>query len=267
MVMRIHHLNCISTCALGAALMDGRGEGLRGRLACHCLLIEVGSQLVLVDTGFGLGDVARPHTRLAWPFRLLLRPQLRAEMTAARQIERLGLRRRDVRHIVVTHLDFDHAGGVLAGSWPEAVELAHPQTRVSVPEEAVALTLTPDTEQDSPASHRLVTLLRDAGLLDTFADGDEVAPGVRMRGAPGHRSGHSLVELGDEFMFLADTLHHAVHVQHPDWDTMFEDDVELSQRTRRGTIERVCDGPVLGASHIDGFGRITGGTAPAWQVL
>jgi glyoxylase-like metal-dependent hydrolase (beta-lactamase superfamily II) len=169
--------------------------------------------------------------------------------------------------IVLTHLDFDHAGGVLAGTWPGEVELAHPQTRVFAPEEAVALSLVPEAEHDSPASHRLITLLQDAGLLDTYADGDEVAPGVRMRGAPGHRSGHSMVELGGEFVFLADTLHHAVHVQHPDWDTMFEDDVELSQRTRRGTIERVCDGPVLGASHIDGFGRITGGAAPAWQAL
>ena len=33
-------------------------------------------------------------------------------MTAARQIERLGFRAADVRHIVLTHLDFDHAGGL-----------------------------------------------------------------------------------------------------------------------------------------------------------
>lgn len=92
--------------------MDGRTVGLRGRLACHCLLIEDRSQLVLVDTGFGLGDVAHPRTRLAWLFRLLLSPELRAEMTAVRQIQRLGFDPADVRHIVLTHLDFDHAGGI-----------------------------------------------------------------------------------------------------------------------------------------------------------
>ena len=33
-------------------------------------------------------------------------------MTALRQIERLGFDAADVRHIVLTHLDFDHAGGL-----------------------------------------------------------------------------------------------------------------------------------------------------------
>lgn len=112
--MRIHHLNCISTCPLGGRLMDGRTETIlrRGRLTCHCLLAETSAGLVLVDTGFGLRDVADPASRLSRFFLLLLRPEFRAQMTAFRQIERMGLDPRDVRHIVMTHLDFDHAGGM-----------------------------------------------------------------------------------------------------------------------------------------------------------
>jgi glyoxylase-like metal-dependent hydrolase (beta-lactamase superfamily II) len=98
--------------------MDGRSFGsLRGRLTCHCLLLEVGSELVLVDTGFGLRDVADPWSRLSKFFLALLRPELREEMTAIRQIERIGLNPRDVRHIVLTHLDFDHAGGLDDFPW------------------------------------------------------------------------------------------------------------------------------------------------------
>lgn len=39
--MRVHHLNCISTCPLGGHLMDGRTHGVleRGHLSCHCLLV------------------------------------------------------------------------------------------------------------------------------------------------------------------------------------------------------------------------------------
>jgi glyoxylase-like metal-dependent hydrolase (beta-lactamase superfamily II) len=110
--MRIHHLNCISSCPLGGKLMDGKSEALRGRLTCHCLLIELGSQLVLIDTGFGLQDIAHPRTRLSRFFLALLKPEFREEMTAYRQIQRMGFNPLDVRHIVLTHLDFDHAGGL-----------------------------------------------------------------------------------------------------------------------------------------------------------
>lgn len=112
--MRIHHLNCISACALGGHLMDGCTPSLfqRAPLCCHCLLVETSAGLVLVDTGYGLRDVHDPKGRLSRFFLWLMAPDLREEMTAVRQIRRLGLDPADVRHIVLTHLDFDHAGGL-----------------------------------------------------------------------------------------------------------------------------------------------------------
>jgi glyoxylase-like metal-dependent hydrolase (beta-lactamase superfamily II) len=112
--VRVHHLNCISTCPLGGRLMDGQTRGLvrRGELSCHCLLLESSAGLVLVDTGFGLRDVHDPKSRLSGFFLMLVSPDFREELTAIRQIARLRLDPRDVRHIVLTHLDFDHAGGL-----------------------------------------------------------------------------------------------------------------------------------------------------------
>jgi len=112
--MRVHHLNCISACALGGYLMDGRTPSLvkRAPLCCHCLLLETSAGLVLVDTGYGLRDVRDPKSRLSGFFLWLMDPDLREEMTAVRQIRRLGMDPADVRHIVLTHLDFDHAGGL-----------------------------------------------------------------------------------------------------------------------------------------------------------
>src|SRR5207253_11423315 len=82
--MRIHHLNCGTDCPLGGALFDGRSLGPLGQIVCHCLLIETDAHgLVLVDTGYGLRDVAHPHRRpdprITWPWRLMLNIRLREE--------------------------------------------------------------------------------------------------------------------------------------------------------------------------------------------
>lgn len=102
MTLRVHHLNC----------MSARMPGARHPLVAHCVLAEAADGLVLADTGLGLGDVHDPEMRLSKFFLGLLKPQLRADMTAARQIERLGYRTSDVRDIILTHLDFDQAGGL-----------------------------------------------------------------------------------------------------------------------------------------------------------
>lgn len=116
--MRVHHLNCGTHCPLGGALFDGASRGLLANIPTHCLLIETDAGLVLVDTGYGLQDVTRPHSRLPWLWPAILNTRLHERDTALRQVEALGFSARDVRHIVLTHLDFDHAGGV--EDFPEA---------------------------------------------------------------------------------------------------------------------------------------------------
>lgn len=111
MALRVHHLNCTTMCPPGGRFMDGRGQG-PAALVCHCLLLELDRGLVLVDTGFGLQDVLHPTPRLSPLFLQLLRPQLNEGQTALRQLERLGFHAEDVKDIVLTHLDFDHAGGL-----------------------------------------------------------------------------------------------------------------------------------------------------------
>jgi glyoxylase-like metal-dependent hydrolase (beta-lactamase superfamily II) len=81
-------------------------------MVCHCLLAEGPRGLILVDTGLGLEDVRAPELRLGASFVRGMQPRLDPEETAARQLERLGFRADDVRDIVVTHLDLDHAGGL-----------------------------------------------------------------------------------------------------------------------------------------------------------
>ncbi|MBI5093900.1 MAG: MBL fold metallo-hydrolase [Candidatus Hydrogenedentes bacterium] len=116
--MRVHHLNCATMCPYGASLIRG-GGGLfsRTRLVCHCVLVESSEGLILVDTGLGMDDISDPK-RLGTTFHAVARPRLNPEETALQQIIRLGFKREDVRHVVLTHLDVDHAGGL--ADFPEA---------------------------------------------------------------------------------------------------------------------------------------------------
>jgi len=108
----IHHLNCGSLCPPGGRFFGGAGGPLSSApMCCHCLLIEGDDRLVLVDTGLGVDDVNEPR-RLGPLFNITMRPRLEVAETALRQVVDLGYRPSDVRHIVPTHLDLDHAGGI-----------------------------------------------------------------------------------------------------------------------------------------------------------
>jgi glyoxylase-like metal-dependent hydrolase (beta-lactamase superfamily II) len=105
----IHHLNCGTMCPRAAPRL-GLVDRDPGHLVARCVLIADASGLILIDTGFGTRDVATP-ARLG-PARLLLAPRLTLAETALAQIRALGYDPGDVRHVLVTHLDLDHAGGL-----------------------------------------------------------------------------------------------------------------------------------------------------------
>jgi glyoxylase-like metal-dependent hydrolase (beta-lactamase superfamily II) len=111
--MRVHHLSCGTFCPPAKKLINGTG-GLMdsGHLTCHCLLVETSNGLVLVDTGLGTRDLEDPKGQIGATWITLMRPDNDPLLAAVRQIEALGFYADDVRHIVLTHLDFDHAGGL-----------------------------------------------------------------------------------------------------------------------------------------------------------
>ena len=103
----------------GTAVDAAPGYLRRADMVCHCLLLETEESLVLVDTGLGTADVNDPRSSLPRPFRMLTHPALDRQETALHQVRRLGYDPRDVGHIVLTHLDLDHAGGLPDFPWAQ----------------------------------------------------------------------------------------------------------------------------------------------------
>jgi glyoxylase-like metal-dependent hydrolase (beta-lactamase superfamily II) len=125
--MKIHHLNCSSLCPIGGRLVNRRPA----LLVCHCLLIETSSGLVLIDTGFGVADMRNSFKRLG-PVARLIGARLSEDEAAVNQVKALGFSPDDVRHIILTHMDLDHAGGL--SDFPKA------QIHVHRAEHAAAMT-------------------------------------------------------------------------------------------------------------------------------
>lgn len=219
--MRVHHLNCATLAPPVRRLINGTGGWLEpARLVCHCLLVETEAGLVLVDTGFGLADVADPRGRLGLQFLAMVRPRLDEQETAVRQIERLGFRREDVRHVVVTHLDVDHAGAL--SDFPAAT--------VHVYEEEYAAATAPATIIERSryrpiqwahgptwARHR-VRGERWRGFECVQALGEGVPPELLMVPLHGHTRGHCgvAVDTGDGWLLHAgDSYFHYGEVHAP----------------------------------------------------
>jgi glyoxylase-like metal-dependent hydrolase (beta-lactamase superfamily II) len=99
-------------CPRSQRLINGQGSWLgAAKLVCHVLLVETASGLVLVDTGLGSDDV-RNRQQMDRTFKALTAPTLELSETAIAQVRERGHDPADVRHIVLTHLDIDHGGGL-----------------------------------------------------------------------------------------------------------------------------------------------------------
>jgi glyoxylase-like metal-dependent hydrolase (beta-lactamase superfamily II) len=178
--MRVHHLNC-GTMKMPTAPM-----------VCHVLLIETDNGLVLVDSGFGTDDCADP--KRAGPSRHMVRAILSHDETVVHQIELFGFKRDDVRHIIITHLDMDHAGGL--SDFPAA--------RVHVTSaEALGAIRAPSRREK--IRYRSAQWAHGPNIVEHDPQGEkwrgfaaakelaEISPGIALVSLPGHTRGHACV--------------------------------------------------------------------------
>jgi len=211
------------------ALMGPAGMFADADICSNVVLVRGGGRTVLIDTAAGQLDSE-------WEG---------ATSNLEEALAAHGCALADVDTVVLTHLDFDHCGGA-----PD------------VPAERVFVTATAATwARALPADRAARRVLEAVGdRLQEAADGDEVAPGIRIVEAPGHRGGHACVEIGVDGtsrVFLADVIHHPSHVEHPEWDREFDTDPETGLATRRRWLGQLAGtGALCAASHIDGWGTI-----------
>jgi glyoxylase-like metal-dependent hydrolase (beta-lactamase superfamily II) len=162
-------------------------------LACRAMLVREPGRAVLCETGIGV----------------FFPPQLRdrygvveAEHRLLTSLAAAGLAHEDVEVVVLSHLHFDHAGGLLA-SWAagRAAELLFPRATFVVGAQAWARANDPHPRDRASFVPELNALLAGSGRLEIVSGNQSTTLGVdwRLHFSDGHTPGLMLVEVpGDD---------------------------------------------------------------------
>ncbi|WFU50397.1 MBL fold metallo-hydrolase [Sinorhizobium terangae] len=209
--------------------------------ALNAVVVRSGGQTILIDSGLG---EEYPDFPRAGQF--------------VHRLEAAGVDLASVTDVVLTHMHFDHVGGLLVDGVKERLR---PDLRVHVSAAETKFWESPDFSRTAmpPA---LADLARRASLqfldeyrnhLRTFAEESEVAPGVVVTRTGGHTPGHSVVRMksgGNRLMFAGDALF-PVSFDHPEWHNGFEHDPEEATRVRLRLMRELAEtGSSLVSTHI-----------------
>jgi glyoxylase-like metal-dependent hydrolase (beta-lactamase superfamily II) len=182
-------------------------------LACRCLLVEEPGRRVLVETG--IGAFFDPDLRARYG--VVEHRHVLLDALAAR-----GLRDADIDVVVLSHLHFDHAGGLLA-----AHDAAHPGLRLLFPnatfvvgEAAWDRAVHPHPRDRASFVPGLVEALAATGRVERVrgASSDVLGRGWTLHRSDGHTPGLVLPEMempDGPVVFAADLIPGAAWVHAP----------------------------------------------------
>jgi len=177
----------------------------RIELACRALLVEERGKRTLFETGIGAFFAPELRGR----YGVIEETHVLLESLAA-----LGLDERDIDQIVLSHLHFDHAGGLLAPYRDgKPLELCFSRAELVVGRRALERAERPHPRDQASFIPELPNLLRSSGRLRVVEDVNEAARAVgehfRFLETNGHTPGmlHAMVSgTSAELLFGADMV-------------------------------------------------------------
>ena len=157
----------------------------RGRLLCrlNLLLIDAGGKRIVVETGTGVRMTDKDRD---------IKGVDGGDPVAA--MRAVGEDPASVDYVIVSHLHYDHAGGMVdADGRP-----AFPNARYVVQRDDVEAARSDELRQQGVMEGEQVELVRAAGLLAEVSGEVELVPGVSVIRTGGHTRGSQAVLIGAE---------------------------------------------------------------------
>jgi len=209
--------------------------------ALNAVVVKTPKQTILIDSGLGeeYPDFPRAGHMI-------------------QRMEAAGVELGSVTDVVLTHMHFDHVGGLLAEGVKQQlrrdlrVHLSAPEARFWKNPD-FSKTAMPPALADLARKASLDFLTEYSSYLQLFEQETQVADGVTVSLTGGHTPGHSVVRVesgNDKLMFGGDAIF-PVSFDHPEWHNGFEHDPEEATRVRlRLMAELVASGSWLVSTHM-----------------
>lgn len=181
----------------------------RIRMGTNCLLVERGSELLLIDTG--IGD---KHDQRF----LDIYGMDPAATRLPESIRRAGYELGDVTHVLLSHLHFDHCGWNTRAAEDGRIVPTFPKARYWLQRGEVEHARNPNERDRASYFPANWEPLFEAGAAELFGDEAEPIPGVRAVRVPGHNADMCIVLLdggSEKGVFWADLVPTTAHVQYP----------------------------------------------------
>ncbi len=173
------------------------------------ILVKTPQALVLIETGLG-NKLTEKQKRI---FRVC------EEWAVVNELNALGIDREDIDFVVLTHFDFDHAGGAVMLDDSGKQRLTFPKAKYILQKKEWADVMNPNIRNINTYWPVNNELLRESELLELVEGDLEVVPGIKVVQTGGHNRGHQIVTMesaGEKALHLADLLPTHAHVN-PLW--------------------------------------------------
>jgi glyoxylase-like metal-dependent hydrolase (beta-lactamase superfamily II) len=174
------------------------------KLLNYPLLIKTPDALVLIETGLG-NKLTEKQRQI---FRVIKDWDLPAEL------KKLGFQRQDVNFVILTHCDFDHAGGIVMYNAEGQEELTFPNARHIIQKREWKDVLHPNIRSENTYWPQNFSQLKGSANLQLVEGDLKVCNGIEVLHTGGHTQGHQVVRIqsGNEVAYhLADLLPTHVH--------------------------------------------------------
>ncbi len=178
-------------------------EANRIPLFCRALLVQDGKRNILLEAGVG----AFFEPKMAQRFGIV-----ESEHVLLKNLSAHGLQHSDIDVMVLSHLHFDHAGGLLS-TWQEGknAELLFPNATYIVGESAWLRALNPHPRDRASFIPELCGLLQNSGRLEIVTENssDSLGADFHFHLSDGHTPGLLLTEINmpdGPVVFAADLI-------------------------------------------------------------